>query len=59
MNEIRITRDRLNECMEKMCDGFCIWPIQSTNDETLALHCEECPLNNINDDDFWNKEDEE
>jgi hypothetical protein len=53
MSEIRIDKDRLNTVMELMCDDYCIWPIDSSDDDILELHCQECPLNNINCDDYW------
>jgi hypothetical protein len=59
MSEIRIDKDRLNTVMELMCDDYCIWPIDSSDDDILELHCQECPLNNINCDDYWEKKDDE
>ena len=53
MNEIRINRDRFTEMMEIMCDEFCHWPIESVDQDVLNRHCEECPINNIECDDFW------
>ena len=47
MNEIRISRDRLTEVMEEMCDNYCIWPSECPTQERLDQHCAECPLNNI------------
>ena len=55
MEHETIPQERLERCQEMMCDDFCKWPIESTNEDTLELHCEECPLRHIKDDDFWEK----
>jgi len=47
MQIITISRDRLNEVQEKMCDDFCVWPGICATEERLYKHCEECPLNNL------------
>ena len=48
MNEIRIDSERLKECMEIMCDEYCIFPDICETQERLDRHCnDECPLNNL------------
>ena len=42
-----IDRDRLNKAIEEMCENYCMWPVSATSDETLELHCKECPLRNL------------
>ena len=32
---------------QRMCDDFCYWPVCSSSQESLELHCEKCPLNEI------------
>lgn len=58
MSDVTISRDRLTEIMEMMCDDYCIWPINSCDDDVLDLHCQECPLNNIECDDYWEGRDD-
>lgn len=53
MRTVQIPNDRLTECLEMMCAEYCYWPTNSASDEILKLHCEECPLNNINIDEYW------
>ena len=53
MSQITIDRDRLNTVIEKMCEEYCYWPVNASSDRALEMHCEECPLNNINNDDYW------
>ena len=47
MQIITISRDRLNDIQEAMCDDYCAWPDICANQERLNMHCQECPLNNI------------
>lgn len=48
-----IERDRINDVIEDMCENYCVWPSSATSDETLKLHCDECPLNNILCEEYW------
>ena len=57
MRDVTISRDRLNTVVERICDDFCHWPIASSSQEALNKHCEECPLNNIECDDYWEERD--
>ena len=50
-----IEQDRISEVIEEMCADYCMWPVNATSDETLKLHCEECPLNNIICDEYWDR----
>lgn len=60
MNEIRIDRERLKECMEIMCADYCIFPDICETQERLDRHCnDECPLNNLTCDDYWEKGDDD
>ena len=54
-----IDNDRINECIEKMCEDYCIWPEMANSDESLRKHCEECPINNILIDEYWERTEEE
>lgn len=58
MGNITISRDRFNEVMERMCDDFCIYPEISVSQESLEFHCNECPLNNIECEDYWEGRDD-
>ena len=53
MSEITIKWGRLTEVMEMMCEDYCMWPLAATSDDTLKLHCNECPLNNIGNEEYW------
>ena len=50
--EVKISRGRLKEVMEVMCDEYCMWPTASLNQDVLDKHCEECPLNNISNEEY-------
>lgn len=50
MADITISRNRLNEVIEKMCDDYCVWPGICATQERLNKHCEECPLNWITEE---------
>ena len=52
---IEIPWNRYTECLERMCEDYCTWPKDATSDETLKLHCQECPLNNFHIDEYWEK----
>ena len=53
MSQITISWDRLTTATEKMCEDYCIWPLSSVDDDVLKLHCNECPLNNIGNEEYW------
>ena len=55
--KVEIEKQRITDCIEKMCEDYCIWPVQATSDESLENHCDECPLNNIYNDDYWENQD--
>lgn len=48
----KIDSKRLREVIEIMCDDYCKWPKEATSDEQLEDICSDCPLNNINNDDY-------
>ena len=50
---MKIDNNRFNEALERMCDKFCQWPNVSADQEELNSHYNECPLNNIECDDYW------
>ena len=50
---MQIDKERFNEALEIMCDDFCHWPVAATSDEQLKSFCNDCPLNNIECDDYW------
>ena len=58
MREVTILRDRINDCIERMCEDYCCWPVACPTQERLKAHCDECPLNNILLDDYWKGEEE-
>ena len=37
----------LEEIKEEMCDNYCKWPHMCYIDDWLWRHCEECPLNKL------------
>ena len=45
--KLSIDKDRLNEVTEEMCEEYCKWPDELSNQEELYAKCEECPLYNI------------
>jgi len=53
MVTICIPYDRLIETQGMMCDDFCHWAVVSADQDVLDRHCDECPLNKIRDDEFW------
>ena len=59
MRDVTINRDRLTTVMEKMCDDYCFYATVSRDEEILHQHCDECPLNNIECDDYWEGRDDE
>ena len=42
-----IDKNRLDEVTEEMCEEYCKWPDELSNQEELDAKCEECPLYNI------------
>jgi hypothetical protein len=52
-NEVWIDRDRFDKCFEMMCEQYCWYYVSSESQEILDKHCEECPLNNIHSDEWW------
>lgn len=50
---VSIPLSRIQKVQEQMCDGYCYFAFYSTDQDVLDKHCEECPLNNIRDDEFW------
>ena len=42
-----ISEGLLIDAVEEMCDDFCMWPLQSLNEDTLAKHCDECPMTRL------------
>lgn len=55
MIDVRIPKSRLRDCIERMCDDYCRWPTQLESQEQLDRFCAECPLNNIDYDEFWER----
>ena len=52
MFTVSIPYERLMNVQEEMCDDYCHWPVVCDAEE-LCRHCDECPLNKIRDDEFW------
>lgn len=59
MREIKISKDRFNDMLEEICDFYCHWPVDTEDQEQLDRHCEECPLNNIDYEPYWEAKEEE
>ena len=49
----KIDRNRINDVIEDMCDHYCMWPEKAVDDYELEDVCDNCPLNNIVNDDYW------
>lgn len=47
MKTWEISDMRLNEVIEAICDDYCKWPDECSNQEELTEKCNDCPLNNI------------
>ena len=47
MANITISRDRLNEVTEAMCEDYCYFAVIGSDQDVLKRHCDDCPLNNI------------
>ena len=58
MIEITIPRFRFTDCVEEMCENYCKWTTQVDYDQ-LKRFCEECPLNNLDYDEFWERREQE
>ena len=50
---MKIDNNRFNEALERMCDDYCLWPLSASSEDVLELHCNECPLNNIGNEEYW------
>ena len=50
---ISIDRDRLNDVIEEICEDYCVWPDKTPTQARLNRHCDECPLNNILNEEYW------
>ena len=59
MIDVRIPKSRLKDCIERMCEDYCKWPTQAYDQEQLDRFCAECPLNNIDYDEFWERSEED
>ena len=55
MPYVKIDSGRLDRAIQMICDDYCHWPIVSLNQDVLDKHCEECPLNRIHNDEYWEK----
>lgn len=44
---ITVEEDKWEKIRERMCDDFCYWPIHASSQGSLDLHCEKCPLNEV------------
>lgn len=55
MLEITISKDRFNDMIEEICDFYCKWPINCEDQAQLNRMCEDCPLNNLTYDPFWER----
>lgn len=58
MMKVTIPRDRINECIERMCEDYCTWPDICETQERLSMHCQECPLNNLLIDEYWERKED-
>ena len=59
MREITIPKDRFNKMLEEICDYYCKWPVNTEDQAQLDRFCEECPLNNIDYDPYWEEKENE
>ena len=50
---MQIDKERFNEVFEEMCEEYCFYYTLCKSEETLRKHCAECPLNNIECEDYW------
>lgn len=42
-----VSEGLLIDVIEEMCDDYCFYETVSRDEETLAQHCEECPLTRL------------
>lgn len=59
MIDVRIPKSRLRDCTEIMCEDYCKWPTQTYDQEQLDRFCAECPLNNLDYDEYWERREED
>lgn len=50
---MQINKQRFNEMFEEMCEEYCYFNLNSRDDNVLRQTCAECPLNNIECEDYW------
>lgn len=50
---IKIEKRRFDVVFQEMCEEYCFFNTVSKSEEVLRQHCDECPLNNIECDDYW------
>lgn len=50
---MQIDNERFNEVFEKMCEDYCFYTTVCKSDDALRQHCNDCPLNNIECEDYW------
>ena len=56
--DVRIPRSRLRNCVNEICENYCKWQTQ-IDYKDLPRFCEECPLNNLDYDEFWERREQE
>lgn len=44
---MNISDELWEEIKEKMCDGFCHWPVAGLDEDELDRMCSRCPLNEV------------
>lgn len=49
---ITLDKDRINEVTEAICDEYCKWPFNTETQADLNKICDNCPLNNILNDEW-------
>lgn len=49
---MKISRDKLNDVIEAICDDYCKWPFNTETQADLDKICEDCPLRNITEDEY-------
>ena len=55
MREITISKQRLSDIIEQTCEYACHWDVDCESQEQLDRICEECPLNNIDNEEYWER----
>ena len=53
MAELRVDWMRFTHSVEEMCDDYCHWPVVCADQDDLRRHCDECPINNLNNEQYW------